>query len=87
MGNGGVYEGEVPGTVQCVKKKAGQFKVKCLTEPYPTGGVHRFEERKSDTIYYESVFKAPVIPYRSLGDDNGKTILRKTLNKYDMKTL
>ena len=68
------------------EEKGGQFKVKCLTEPYPTGGVQEFEERKSDTIYYESVFKAPVIPCRPLGDDNGKTILRKTLNKYDMKT-
>ena len=43
-----------------MKKNGGQFKVKSLTEPYPTGGVHEFEERKSDTIYYESVFKTLV---------------------------
>ena len=69
---------------QCVKKKGGQFKVKCLKEPYPSGNVQEIEEKKSDIIYYINVYEPPVIPFIPLVDDNGKTIVRKTMYKYDV---
>ena len=67
---------------QCVEKEEGQFKVKCLTEPYPTGSVQEFEGHR-DIIFYEVVYKPPVIPNRPLKDDTGKNSIRKTMYKYD----
>ena len=69
---------------QGINKKGGQCEVKYLTEPYPTDSVQEFEERKSDIIYYDTVFKPPVIPFRPVVDDEGKTVGRRTMFKYDV---
>ena len=50
-------------------KGATKVKVQCLTKPY---GIPTAQEFEKDAIYYDEVFEAPVIPWATELDDNGK---------------
>ena len=49
--------------------------------PYPINSAQQFE-KENDAVFYTDVFKAPVIPYRPVHDDEGKPS-RKIWYKYD----
>ena len=65
---------------QCLRKINGKFRVQCLLMPYGIRSVQVFQ-KEVDAVYYDKVYKTPIIPWTTELDDEGKRT-RKTFYKY-----
>ena len=65
---------------RCLGKAGEKFRVQCLSLPF---GVRLAQdlEKEADAVYYDEVYKAPIIPWATELDDQGKRT-RKTFYKY-----
>ena len=65
---------------RCLSKINGKFWVQCLLIPYGIWSAQIFE-KEVDVVYYDKVYKPPIIPWATeLGDEGKHT--RKTFYKY-----
>ena len=65
---------------RCLSKINGKFWVQCLLIPYGIWSAQIFE-KEVDVVYYDKVYKPPIIPWATELDDEGKHT-RKTFYKY-----
>ena len=61
-----------------LRKTAGEYLVRYLTQPY---GTRTTQELEKDAVFYQEVFQAPIQPWKTDIDNQGKRT-RKTVFKY-----